>query len=166
MVVAQATVEFRADTPCASWAVGGGNGDVKKGLYCDASEQQLWLIFFVFMTAYCVRSRFFGILFKWLVSAFAEITFFVWWTLLYWRLKLEIAWNRHANFIVVCLIQLAILGTCGKSYFLGRETIFETCNPAFGGRGPGFHRRLKGSKSSPQFSFDPACGFPCCPFSG
>ena len=160
MAFAKATVESRANNPCADWTMGGGKGDVKKGLYCDTSEQQLWLVFYIFLTANCVGSRFFGTLLNALVSVIAEITFVVWWTLFIWKLKLEKAWKNATDLIVCCIILLASLGTYKNSLWLGRdEAIFEQCNPAFGGRGPGFHRTVKGSKPRPQFVFDSTCGF-------
>ena len=158
MAFATATVESWIDNPCASWVEGGVQGDVKKSLSCDASEQQLWLVFFVILTVYSVRSRIFGTLTNGLVSVLAEITFQIWWTLFYCRLKLEKAWNELTNFIIICLILLDHTGTYENSYFLGREEIFETCNPAFGGRGPGFQRRLTGTNS--QLDFDSTRGFP------
>ena len=111
------------------------------------------------MTVYCVRCRFFGNLRKWLVSAFAEITFVLGWTLLYWKLKLEVEWNGLINFLIACLILVALTGTYENSLFIGRNVVtFETCNPAFGGRGPGFLRPTSGTWS--QLAFDSTCGFP------
>ena len=69
-------------------------------------------------------------------------------------------WNRYCNYFIVCLILFARYDTYANSCFLGPDhAIFELCNPAFGGRGQGFHRRLTGSKSRPQLSFDGTCGF-------
>ena len=86
-------------------------------------------------TAYCASFRIFGTLQKKLVSVFAGITFVIWWHLLLWKLKLEVEWNRLCDLLIVCLLLVALTGIYEKSFFLGRpDTIFETHNPAFGGR--------------------------------
>ena len=138
MAFARATVESWTDDPCASWVEGGGTWDVKESLSCDASEQQLWLVFSLLLTAYCVQSRFFGTLRYLLVSAFAGITLVLLWHILYWTVKLEVAWSLLWDGICILLIALSCFGTYENSLFTGRTiTIFESRNPAFGGRGPG-----------------------------
>ena len=149
MAFATATVESWTDNPCASWAEGGDQGDVKRSLCCDASGQQLWLIFFALMTVYCARIRFFEVLRNLLVSVFAEITFAIWWKLTIFRLILDKRWNWLCNLIIGYLLLLAHLGTYKYSLFLGHHaTIYEISNPAFGGRGPGFYKKTHGRHNS------------------
>ena len=158
MVFETATVESWTDNPCASWEEGGDQGDVKRSLCCDASGQQLWLVFFALMTVYCARIRFFGVLRNLLVSVFAEITLAIWWKLLILGLILNKIWNGLLDIYTGCLVLLAHYGTYANSQFLGQsDAIFEQHNPAFGGRGPGFQRRRTEGNDR---KFDSTRGFP------
>ena len=158
MAFATATVESWTDNPCASWAEGGDQGDVKKSLCSDTTEHQLWLVFSIFMTVYCARIHFFGALRNLLVSVFAEITLAIWWKLLILGLILNKIWNGLLDIYTGCLVLLAHYGTYANSQFLGQsDAIFEQHNPAFGGRGPGFQRRRTGGNDR---KFDSTRGFP------
>ena len=158
MAFAKATVESWVDTPCASWAEGGGIWDVENSLNCEASGLQLWLVFFCLMTAYCVQCRFFGTIQNLLVSALVEITIVFLRQILYWFLKLERTTKWVCDGIYLFLFALSYLGTYENSIFLGHlEAIYETRNPAFGGRGPGILSRIRQSKTR---EFDSTKGFP------
>ena len=160
MAAAKATVESWVDTPCAGWAEGGGIWDVENSLNCEASGLQLWLVFLLLMTANCVQCRFFGVLRNFLISVFAEITIACLLQILYWLLKLDTARKWLCDGIILFLIALNYFGTYEKSLFVGRyEAIFETRNPAFGGRGPGILSRTKRSKARHSYEFDSTKGF-------
>ena len=160
MAIAKATVESRADTSCASWAEEGGIWDVENSLNCEASGLQLWLVFFCLMTAYCVQCQFFGTLSNFLVSAAAEIIIAFRLQILNWFLTLEMITKRICDGIFLFLFVLCQFGTYEFSLPLGKhETIPETRNPAFGGRGPGLLSRAKNNVQS-TYLFDSTRGYP------
>ena len=69
-------------------------------------------------------------------------------------------WSRLCNFIVKCLLLIALAGTYKRSCYLGPDAIFVFCNPAFGGRGPGLQRRAHRKNTRLQLEFDSTRGFP------
>ena len=77
-----------------------------------------------------------------------------------WRLKLEVEWNKITNYLIECLLLIALSGIYRHSCFLGPDVIFVTHNPAFGGRGPGFTRRATNAKANPHSVYDRTKGFP------
>ena len=61
--------------------------------------------------------------------------------------------------ICLLLIALSCFGTYENSLFTGRTiAIFESRNPAFGGRGPGIHKYTRSPHST--WNFDSTRGFP------
>ena len=134
--------------------------DVKRSLNCDASEQQLWLVFFCLTTDYCVCSKFFCKARKWLVFAFVKITLVCWCNFL-WKFKPEMVGSKIYNLIIDMILLLAYAGTYKQSCYLGTtKAIFILCNPAFGGRGSGIIRSMVSSNLAQQRQFDSTKGFP------
>ena len=160
MAFTKVTVETRFDNLCAGWVGGTQTWDVERNLHCDAVGQQLWLVFFILMTALCVQHQFFRRFSKFTGFCFTEITFILLLWILYWLSKLDMAWNWVCDGILYFLIALSLLGTYANSLHTGQnDTIFELRCLAFGGRGPGLLSRARNTAHS-TYPFDSTRGFP------